>query len=160
MDSNGFWIKTEYNSDGKEIYFEDSNGFIIDKRPKPVVEMTLQDIADKLGIDMKTIRIKDKKEIRYNNCMSKKEIQQEIEKLRSQIQTLEKKLAQSSNLADEQVREEINDAARIYNNTLIQKGGLQGIGEDRDWEWIVDVETDTNSEVLVRVDTVTGELID
>jgi hypothetical protein len=115
--------------------------------------------------------------------MSKKEIQQEIEKLRSQMQELEKKLAQSSNLADEQVREEINDAARIYNNTLIQKGGLQGIGqvfgmiacegkfkhrgifltngfEDRDWEWLVDVDMNTDSEVLVRVNKFTGVLID
>ena len=116
--------------------------------------------------------------------MSKKEIQQEIEKLRSQIQTLEKKLAQSNNLTDVQVREEINNAARVYSNTLIQKGGLQGIGqvfgmiacaegkfkhrgifltndfEDRNWEWRVSVDMDNNAEVLVRVDKVTGELID
>jgi hypothetical protein len=58
-DSNGFWSKTEYNSDGNEIYYEHSNGFIIDKRPKPVVEMTLQEVASKLGMDVKSIRIKD-----------------------------------------------------------------------------------------------------
>jgi len=57
--SNGFWCKREYNSDGNEIYYEHSNGFIIDKRPKPVVEMTLQEIASKLGMDVKSIRIKD-----------------------------------------------------------------------------------------------------
>jgi hypothetical protein len=58
-DSNGFWSKTEYNSDGKEIYAENSNGFIIDNRPKAVVEMTLQEVADKLGMDVSQIRIKD-----------------------------------------------------------------------------------------------------
>lgn len=115
--------------------------------------------------------------------MSKKEIQKQIENLRLQMQELEKKLAQSSNLDDEQVRDAINDAARTYNNTLIQKGELQGIGqvfgmiacggkfkhrgifltngfEERDWEWIVAVDEDTNSEVLVRVDKVTREIID
>jgi len=25
-DSNGFWVKSEYNSQGKEIYYETSNG--------------------------------------------------------------------------------------------------------------------------------------
>jgi len=57
--STGFWSKTEYNSDGNEIYYEHSDGFIIDKRPKAVVEMTLQEIASKLGMDVKSIRIKD-----------------------------------------------------------------------------------------------------
>jgi hypothetical protein len=58
-DSNGFWVKTEYNSDGNEIYYENSNGFFIDNRPKVVVEMTLQEVASKLGMDVKSIRIKD-----------------------------------------------------------------------------------------------------
>ncbi len=26
-DSNGFWVKMEYNSDGNEIYYESSSGF-------------------------------------------------------------------------------------------------------------------------------------
>jgi hypothetical protein len=34
-DSNGFWKKWEYDSQGNEIYLEDSSGEIIDKRPKP-----------------------------------------------------------------------------------------------------------------------------
>ena len=34
-DSNGYWIKTEYDSEGREIYFENSLGIIIDNRPKP-----------------------------------------------------------------------------------------------------------------------------
>jgi len=57
--SNGAWIKREYDSNGKEIYFENSNGIGHDSRPKPVVEMTLQEIADKLGMDVKSIRIKE-----------------------------------------------------------------------------------------------------
>ena len=32
---NGFWAKWEYDSQGNKIYFEDSDGEIIDKRPKP-----------------------------------------------------------------------------------------------------------------------------
>ena len=32
--SNGYWYKKEYDSNGKEIYFENSDGKIIDKRPK------------------------------------------------------------------------------------------------------------------------------
>ena len=33
-DSGGGWIKFERDSQGKEIYYEDSNGEILDKRPK------------------------------------------------------------------------------------------------------------------------------
>jgi hypothetical protein len=33
--SNGDWTKREYNSQGNRIYYEDSDGYIIDKRPKP-----------------------------------------------------------------------------------------------------------------------------
>ena len=32
---NGFWSKREYDSQGNEIYYEDSDGKIIDNRPKP-----------------------------------------------------------------------------------------------------------------------------
>ena len=34
-DSGGFWAKREYDSEGNNIYYENSNGIIIDKRPKP-----------------------------------------------------------------------------------------------------------------------------
>jgi YD repeat-containing protein len=57
-DLNGFWSKTEYDQDGKEIYIENSNGTIIDKRPK-IIELTLEEIADKLGLNVENIRIKD-----------------------------------------------------------------------------------------------------
>jgi hypothetical protein len=33
-DSNGYWWKTEYDSQGKQIYFENSKGRIMDDRPK------------------------------------------------------------------------------------------------------------------------------
>ena len=29
------WVKREYDSQGNQIYFENSGGVIIDKRPKP-----------------------------------------------------------------------------------------------------------------------------
>jgi hypothetical protein len=32
--SNGYWIKSEYDSNGKETYYENSNGDIKDNRPK------------------------------------------------------------------------------------------------------------------------------
>ena len=57
--STGIWEKREYNARGNAIYLENSDGYIIDKRSKPIVEMTLQQLADKLGVDVKTIRIKD-----------------------------------------------------------------------------------------------------
>jgi len=56
--SYGYWRKSEYDAQGKEIYFENSNGKIIDKRPKQV-ELTLQQIADKFGINIKQLDIKD-----------------------------------------------------------------------------------------------------
>ena len=34
-DSNKFWVKSEYDSNGRTIYCETSKGTIIDKRPKP-----------------------------------------------------------------------------------------------------------------------------
>lgn len=57
-DSNGTWRKCERDSNGNEIYYENSYGDIVDKRPK-IVELTLQDIADKMGINVKQLRIKD-----------------------------------------------------------------------------------------------------
>ena len=36
--SNGFWAKCEYDSQGNQIYYESSNGTIIDKRPPEVIE--------------------------------------------------------------------------------------------------------------------------
>jgi YD repeat-containing protein len=58
-DSTGFWRKWEYDDDGNNIYYENSDGKIIDKRPKPMIELTLQDIAKMKGVDVSQIRIKE-----------------------------------------------------------------------------------------------------
>ena len=115
--------------------------------------------------------------------MDKKEIQQEIEKVRLQLQTLEKKLANGNNFGDLQVRHNINKTAETYRNALVQSGGWKDIGlafgevveigeykhrglfltnkfDKRDWEWWVLIDSDTNSEVLVRVDKEKGHVID
>jgi len=56
--STGLWSKVEYDARGNEIYWENSDGKIIDNRPKQV-ELTLQEIADKMGIKVEQLRIKD-----------------------------------------------------------------------------------------------------
>ena len=33
--SDGFWAQYEYDSNGNEIYYKNSNGTIIDNRPRP-----------------------------------------------------------------------------------------------------------------------------
>ena len=55
--SNGYWDKSEYNQNGNRIYVEYSNGRIIDNRPK-VVELTLDEIATKLNVDVNLLKIK------------------------------------------------------------------------------------------------------
>ena len=55
--SKGYWRKFEYNQNGKIIYYENSNGYIIDNRPK-VVELTIDQIAEKLNIDVNLLKIK------------------------------------------------------------------------------------------------------
>lgn len=57
-DSDGNWYKQEYDSRGNIIYFEDSNSIIIDNRPKPVVEFTLEYIAKLAGVSVEQIKIK------------------------------------------------------------------------------------------------------
>jgi YD repeat-containing protein len=57
--SNGYWYKREYDDEGKVIRYENSDGVIIDNRPKPMIELTLQDIAEMKGVDVNQIRIKE-----------------------------------------------------------------------------------------------------
>jgi uncharacterized membrane protein len=57
--SDGFWSKSEYDSDGNEIHYENSNGEIVDKRPQPIIELTLEDVAKLKGVDVSQIRIKE-----------------------------------------------------------------------------------------------------
>ena len=57
--SEGVWTKREYYAtNGKEIYYENSLGVIRDNRPK-TVEVTLEEIAKKMGIKVEQLRIKD-----------------------------------------------------------------------------------------------------
>jgi hypothetical protein len=55
--SDGYWSKREYDQNGNQIYFENSNGNVTDNRPK-VVELTLDEIAKKLNIDVNLLKIK------------------------------------------------------------------------------------------------------
>ena len=55
--SNGSWEKFEYDQNGNRIYYEDSKGYIDDNRPK-VVELTIDQIAEKLNIDVNLLKIK------------------------------------------------------------------------------------------------------
>jgi hypothetical protein len=54
--SKGHWAKSEYDSNNNEIYYENSYGKIKDNRPK--VELTLDEIANKLGINVSQLKIK------------------------------------------------------------------------------------------------------
>ena len=56
-DSTGDWTKRELDPSGKEIYREKSKGVIRDNRPK-VIELTLEDIANKFGTNVSNIKIK------------------------------------------------------------------------------------------------------
>jgi len=55
-DSTGYWIKREYDKEGNEIYYENSDGIIEDNRS---TELTLNEIADKLRMDVKNLKIKE-----------------------------------------------------------------------------------------------------
>jgi hypothetical protein len=55
--SQGTWYKCEFDSNGNLIYYEDSKGQKIDKRSKSV-ELTLDEIANKLGINVSQLKIK------------------------------------------------------------------------------------------------------
>ena len=57
--SHGYWCKYERDDKGGLIYCENSKGTIIDKRPKPIIELTLEDIAKLKGVDVSQIRIKE-----------------------------------------------------------------------------------------------------
>jgi hypothetical protein len=57
--SNGSWFKSEYDDRGNRIRYEDSDGYIVDERPKPMIELTLEDIAKLKGVDVSQIRIKE-----------------------------------------------------------------------------------------------------
>jgi len=47
---NGFWSKREYDKHCNEIYYEDSDGFIVDNR---TTEMTIAEAEKKFNINIK-----------------------------------------------------------------------------------------------------------
>jgi hypothetical protein len=57
-ESSGYWSKCEY-VDKDRVYYENSSGKIIDNRSKPVIELTLEDIAKMRGVDVSQLRIKE-----------------------------------------------------------------------------------------------------
>jgi hypothetical protein len=48
-----FWWKREFDENNNEIYYEDSDGYIVDKRPKPTPEFTMEELVSKLGFEFK-----------------------------------------------------------------------------------------------------------
>ena len=54
--SDGYWEKSEFDSNSNEIYYENSSGEIIDNRPK--TELTMDQIAEKFGVDVNQLKIK------------------------------------------------------------------------------------------------------
>ncbi len=40
--SDGFWVKREYNSEGNRIYYESSYGTIVDNRPKTEIQKAIE----------------------------------------------------------------------------------------------------------------------
>lgn len=46
-EANGFYEKWQYDSDGYEIYYENSDGKVIDKRQKPSYEGKIVEIDGK-----------------------------------------------------------------------------------------------------------------
>ena len=53
--SKGIWEKSEFDSKGNMIYYENSTGYKSDKR---VTELTLDQIAEKFGIEVSQLKIK------------------------------------------------------------------------------------------------------
>ena len=51
--SNNFWCKREYDENTNLIYYEDADGDIVDNRPKPTPEFTMEELVAKLGFDFK-----------------------------------------------------------------------------------------------------------
>ena len=53
----GFWYKKEFDSTGDTIYYENSYCTIIDNRPKPVTELTMDQISEKFNIPVSQLKI-------------------------------------------------------------------------------------------------------
>ena len=57
LTSYGFWLKTEYDSNGNLIYYENSDGVVIDNRPKPSCEGKIVEIDGK-KYQLKEVQLK------------------------------------------------------------------------------------------------------
>jgi len=51
--SDGYWSRSEFDSKNNEIYWENSYGTIINNRPKPTPEFTMEELVAKLGYNFK-----------------------------------------------------------------------------------------------------------
>ena len=56
--SNGYWVKYEYDANSKLVYYENSKRFIVDNRPKPVKEFSMDEIAKAMGIPVNQLKIR------------------------------------------------------------------------------------------------------
>jgi YD repeat-containing protein len=56
--STGYWYTWEYDADGDIIYRETQDGVTYDERNHKAVVLTMDEIAQKLGIDVKDLKIK------------------------------------------------------------------------------------------------------
>lgn len=56
--SRGYWSEKKYDENSKDIYFKDSDGVVRGIDPDAKVELTLDEIAEKLGIDVSNLKIK------------------------------------------------------------------------------------------------------
>ena len=54
--SNEYWCKFEYDENDNEIYYETSTGAKVDKRPKAKPEYTMKQLVEMLGEDFKLIK--------------------------------------------------------------------------------------------------------
>lgn len=54
----GYWSKRENDEKGNRIYFENNYGIIIDKRPKPIKELTVSEVSKLLGYEIKIVKEK------------------------------------------------------------------------------------------------------
>ena len=51
--SSGDWYKREYDSKGNQIYYENSDGVIINNRPQSIPEYTMEQLTEMLGKEFK-----------------------------------------------------------------------------------------------------------
>ena len=55
-DSEAFWYKREFDENSNEIYHETSDGSIIDNRPKPMEEYTMEELTKIVGKEFKLVK--------------------------------------------------------------------------------------------------------